>query len=99
MIAGVIVNPRSLIVTLYVVLFLGLGGGALALLRDAVGEYNQLKVAEAASQRRLADVQARLVEQERVLVRLRTDPAFVEKVIRQRLGYAKPGEFVFRFEN
>ena len=92
-------NPRSLIATLYVVLFLGLGGGALALLRDAVGEYNQLKHAEAASQRRLAEAQTRLAEQEKILERLRTDPDFVEKVIRQRLGYAKPGEFVFRFEN
>jgi cell division protein FtsB len=93
------VNQRSLIVMLYSVLFLGLGGGALALLRDAVGEYNQLKLAESTSQRRLADAQTRLAEQEKILVRLRADPVFVEKVIRQRLGYAKPGEFVFRFEN
>jgi cell division protein FtsB len=99
LIAGVTVNQRSLIVMLYSVLFLGLGGGALALLRDAVGEYNQLKLAESTSQRRLADAQTRLAEQEKILVRLRADPVFVEKVIRQRLGYAKPGEFVFRFEN
>jgi cell division protein FtsB len=93
------VNPRSLIVTLYVVLFLGLGGGTAALLNDALREYRQLKVAEAASQRRLAEAQARLAEQEKILVRLRNDPDFVEKVIRQRLGYLKPGDFVFRFEN
>ena len=99
MIAGVTVNPRSLIVTFYIVLFLGLGGGALALLRDAVAEYAQLKHAEVASQQRLAEAQARLAEQERILVRLRTDPEFVERVIRQRLGYTRQGEFVLRFEN
>jgi cell division protein FtsB len=27
---------------------------------------------------------------------LRTDPTYVEKVIRQRLGYAKPEEYIFR---
>jgi predicted glycoside hydrolase/deacetylase ChbG (UPF0249 family) len=50
---------------------------------------NQLKQSEAAGKRRLAEAQARLAEQERVLERLRTDPEFVEKVIRQRLGYAE----------
>lgn len=92
-------KSRHLIVALYVVLFLALGGGATALFIDASREYDQLKLAEAASQRRLADAQARLAEQEKVLQRLRTDPEFVEKVIRQRLGYTKPGDFIFRFEN
>ena len=92
-------NPRRLIVTLYVVLFLGLGAGAGALFLDARAEYNQLKQAEASSQRHLAAAQARLAEQERILQRLRTDPDFVEKVIRQRLGYTKPGDYIFRFEN
>jgi cell division protein FtsB len=40
-----------------------------------------------------------LHDQEIVLQRLRTDPAYVEKVIRRKLGYAKPDEFIFRFEN
>lgn len=92
-------NSHRLIVSLYVVLFLGLGAAAGALFLDARAEYNQLKQAEATSKRRLAEAQTRLAEQERVLQRLRTDPEFVEKVIRQRLGYAKPGDFIFRFEN
>ena len=32
------------------------------------------------------------------LKRLRTDHAYVEKVIRRKLGYAKPEEYIFRFE-
>jgi cell division protein FtsB len=92
------VNWRRLIITLYVVLFAGLGVGAGALFLDARAEYVLLKQAEADGQRRLAEAQTRLAEQERILQRLRTDPDFVEKVIRQRLGYAKPGEYIFRFE-
>ncbi len=29
--------------------------------------------------------------------RLRSDPRFVEKIAREELGYAKPGETVFKF--
>ena len=29
--------------------------------------------------------------------RLRSDPRFIEKLAREELGYAKPGETVFRF--
>lgn len=89
---------RRLIITLYVLLFAGLGVGAGALFIETRAEYNQLKLAEADAKRRLAEAQVRLAEQEKILQRLRTDPEFVEKVIRSRLGYAKPGEYIFRYE-
>ena len=91
-------NPRQLIFSLYLVLFVGLGAGAGALFLDARDEYNHLKLTETASKRRLVEAQARLAEQEKILERLQTDPEFVEKVIRQRLGYTKPGDYIFRFE-
>jgi hypothetical protein len=47
----------------------------------------------------VAMLKARLAEQEQFLSRLRTDPVLAEKVIRQRLGYGRPGEVVFRFDN
>ena len=47
----------------------------------------------------VAEAELRLKYQEQVLERLRTDPAYVEKVIRRKLGYARPEEYVFRFEN
>ena len=93
-----IVNSRRLIVTLYALLFAGLGVGAGAFFIDAREEYHQLKQAETDAQRRLAEAQTRLAEQEKILQRLQSDPEFVEKVIRQRLGYAKPGEYIFRYE-
>lgn len=91
-------NSRRLIVTLYVLLFAGMGVGAGALFIDARAEYVQLKQAEADNQRRLTEAQAELARQEKILQRLRSDPKFVEDVIRKRLGYAKPGEYIFRFE-
>jgi cell division protein FtsB len=62
-------------------------------------EYVQVQQAEVAARQRLAEVETRLAEQQIVLERLRNDPAYVERVIRSRLGYAKPDEFVFRFSD
>ena len=91
------VSLRRLIINLFCLLFLGLSVASGMFFWEAREEYNRLKQIEAASQRRFAEVDARLREQEKILDRLRNDPAFVEKVIRRRLGYAKPDEFIFRF--
>lgn len=79
-------------------LFAGLGTGAGVLFWDAREQYNKLKLDEADHRRRLAEAEARLAEQEQILKRLQTDPAFLAKVLR-RNGYAQPGEFIFRFED
>ena len=65
---------------------------------NARGEYDQLKAIQAENIRRLQEAKARLEDQEKVLERLRTDPAYVEGVIRRKLGYAKPGESIYRFD-
>lgn len=90
-------NSRQLIASLYVVLFAGFGVGAGMLFLDARAEYNQLKLAEAASRKKLADEEARLAAQQKILERLRTDPDFVDKTLRIRWGFVKPGEVLFRF--
>ena len=89
---------RQSIATLYVILFAALGVGVGKLFIDANAEYSRLKQAESTSRRRLAEAQEELAKQERILQRLRTDPEYVEKVLRRR-GYAKPGDVIFRFEN
>lgn len=90
-------NPRQLIASLYVVLFVGFGVAAAVLFFEARAEYHQLKVVEAASRQRLAAEEARLAAQQKILERLRTDPDYVEKVLRARWGYARPGEVITRF--
>lgn len=91
-------NLRRIIVGLYLLLFLAGGAASGVYFWQAREEYVRLKEIEAASRRRLEEVEARLVEQEKILERLRNDPVYVEKVIRRRLGYARPEEFIFRFE-
>lgn len=91
-------NVWRILVTFGLLLFLGAGAGAAAFFWQTREEYNELKKQEVASQRRLHEVEERLREQEKTLQRLRTDPAYVEMVIRRRLGYARPEEFIYRFE-
>ena len=89
---------RQIIVVFYLLLFLSVGAGSAVFFWQTRQEYNQLRQVELATQRRLVEAEERLREQEQVLKRLRTDPAYVEMKIRQRLGYARPEEFIFRFE-
>ncbi len=90
---------RKILLGLYVLLIAGIGATGAYLFLDARAEYNRLMQVEALNTARLAEAQARLQEQESVLQRLRTDPSYVDKVIRKKLGYAKPDEFIFRFED
>lgn len=62
-------------------------------------EMAALRAQESLNQRRLAEAEARLRAQEKFLDQVQHDPALVERLIREKLGYAKPQEFVFRFEN
>ena len=90
---------RRLALILYLALFAGIGAAAVMFCLDARKEYLRLSAIQAEDRQRLNQAEERLREQEIVLQRLRTDPAYVERVIRRRLGYAKPDEFIFRFEN
>ena len=94
-----IVNLRRFIVGLCFLLFVGLGLASAVFFWQTRAEYNRFRQIEADNQRRLAEAEAKLHDQERILERLRTDPAYVETIIRKQLGYAKPGEFIYRFEN
>jgi cell division protein DivIC len=93
------VNSRRAIVLLYVVLLTVFGVGTGFLFIEARAEYVALKRKQATIQRDLAAARARLAEQDRFLMRLRSDPVLVEKVIRERLGYGRPGEVIFRFDH
>lgn len=94
-----IVNLRRVIISVYLLLFLAVGAASGLYFWDAREEYNRLRQQEEMSRRRLAEAEAKLRDQEKILERLRHDPVYVEKVIRRRLGYARPEEFIFRFED
>lgn len=90
---------RKIIIGLYATVFIVIGVTAAGFFWQARGELGQLRLQEARHKARLEELQTRLSEQERILRRLREDPAYVERVIRRRLLYAKPDEMVFRFED
>lgn len=89
---------RQIIIVFYLLIFLSVGAGSAMFFWQTRQEYNQLRQVELSTQRRLAEAEQKLHEQELLLQRLRTDPAYVEMKIRQRLGYARAEEFIFRFE-
>jgi cell division protein FtsB len=91
-------SNRRLIALLYLLLFAGLVVGAAASFWPAWREYQQAAVAEARSRADLAKAEAELHAREKILERLRTDPAYVELIIRRRLGYTRPDEMVFKFD-
>ncbi len=92
------VKVHPVIVGLYVVLFAACGAGGGAMLIEARAEHQKLRQAEIAGERLLAEARAQLAQQKKILDRLRTDPAYVEKILRQRT-YTRPGDMIFRFEN
>ncbi len=99
LIASCALNPRRIIFVTYAVVLAALSIAAGAAFFDARAQYRQLKMMEVANRQKLAAAQARLHEQEQMLERLKTDPEFVERAVRQRLKYAKPGELIYRFED
>jgi cell division protein DivIC len=92
------VNYSKLVQGIFAALFTAITLWAVAFFVEMHRDLKALQAQQAASQRQLAVAQARLEVQEKYLDRLRHDPVLVEQLIRQKLGYAKGGEFVFRFE-
>ena len=88
---------RRLIIAIYLLVFLSAAAASGVFFWRTRREYDQLLDSEKASKQHLVEMQAKLSEQEKILQRLRTDPDYVEMVIRRRLGYAKPDEYIFRF--
>lgn len=91
-------NLSKIINGLFVLLFAGITLWAVTFFVQMHRELRTLQAQEAANQRRLAEAEAKLQAQEKYLDRLRHDPALVERLIRQKLAYAKADEFIFRFE-
>ena len=91
-------NLSKLILGFYGALFVGVTLWAVTFFVQMHRDITALRVQESLNQRRLAEAEARLSTQEKYLEQLRHDPALVEQLIRQKLGYAKNQEFIFRFE-
>ena len=91
-------NLSKLILGFYGALFVAVTLWAVTFFVQMHRDITALRAQETLNQRRMAEAEARLATQEKYLEQLRHDPVLVEQLIRQKLGYAKGTEFVFRFE-
>jgi cell division protein FtsB len=62
-------------------------------------EYAHFEERRSEAAERLAELRRERESKEAYLRAFLGDPDFVERVIRERMGYVEPGEIVFRFEN
>ncbi len=89
---------RRSVIAFYALLFVALTLFSGLFFLRTYGEYRAMKATELEHQRRLAELDVRLADHLETLERLKSDPAFAGRAIRERLGYARPDEVVFRFE-
>ncbi|MCC5022500.1 MAG: septum formation initiator family protein [Candidatus Synoicihabitans palmerolidicus] len=82
-----------------VLVFVAMAVDSITFYLQMQAEYKQRQEVERVTAEQLRIAETCLKEQEDMLQRLRTDPSYVELTIRRRLGYAKPNELVFRFED
>lgn len=90
---------RRSVLAFYALLFVALTMFAGLFFLRTYGQYKSLRSEEAESQQRLAELENRLAHHRAEIEGIQSDPAHLERVIRERLGYAKPDEVVFRFEH
>jgi cell division protein FtsB len=84
---------------IFAALFAGISFWAAMFFLEMHQELTQHRAQEELHRSQLVALQAKLDEQRKYLDRLQHDPALVETVIRQKLGYVRGDEFVFRFED
>lgn len=92
-------SPQRFIYAAFAAIFLAFSIAAGVFLMQTYREFQQLKQQGAENRHRLAEAEQRLADQKQFLENLKSDPAFAERVIRERLGYAKTDEVIFRFEH
>lgn len=92
-------NLSKLILGIFGAAFVAVALWAVSFFVQMHRDITALRAQEAHNRQRLADAEAKLAMQEKYLDQLRNDPVLVEHLIRQKLGYAKGEEFVFRFED
>jgi cell division protein DivIC len=62
-------------------------------------EYSNFKARENRIELKLIQARKEFDQKEAYLNRLLEDPEFLERVARERLGYSRPGELLFRFDD
>ncbi|MFW5873955.1 MAG: FtsB family cell division protein [Verrucomicrobiota bacterium] len=86
----VILAMLSAMLVVLIIFFAGL-------LLQTYREYRHFKEREARFEANLRQARKEFDQKEAYLARMLEDPEFMERVVRERLGYARPDELLFRF--
>ncbi len=62
-------------------------------------EYKHFKNRQSRIEAKFTQARKEFEQKEVYLARLLEDPEFLERVVRERLGYARPDEVIFRFND
>lgn len=89
---------RILLVLLIVILS-GVSTGLVLVWSQTRREYVTIEEHHIQVENQLASMKKEREAKEAYLRAFLNEPEFVERVIRDRLGYVEPGETIFRFEN
>ncbi len=85
---AVLVGVLCLVIGVYAVIF-----------TSTFRQYNHLNQQQDRYQSQVTKLSKQISQREAYLQRIIQDPEFVDHVVRERLGYSKPGEIIFRFED
>ena len=66
-------------------------------LHQTYQEYRIFQKREMTYDAQLAQLQSDIAAKEEYLDKIQQDPVFLERVVRERLGYARPGDLLYRF--
>jgi cell division protein FtsB len=88
---------KFLSVVLAILLALG-GAYAAKIIHDAQTEVDTFRQKEDDAQAQLADQKQKLQTAQEFLQRLQNDPSYLDYIARERLGYARPDELIYRFD-
>ena len=79
--------------------FVAVGVFSAIFIQQTYRELTHLQHRQEQYARQLERAEQELVYKENYHRHLLENPEFVERVVRQKLGYARPGEILFRFES
>lgn len=88
-----------LILSTLILVLIGLSTYLFMELMSTRREYQAFKERHMEAQHRLQVLREERDQREAYLRAFLNDPEFVERVVRERLGYVQPGEILFRFED
>ncbi len=90
-------NYKMLLLLLTGLLAVAMGVFAVVLV-DAWREVQAMRGREQAYAAQLTQARAEIERKQKYFDRLMNDQEFFERIVRQRLGYSRPDEIIFRFE-